>query len=344
MDPDPSSDARDVARRLAGENDALRRRVEMLAGVAEEAAYRAHFAAHDASGLEQRALAAEARLAQLRNMLPVRLARGAANQVRRRLSGRQATTPMPPVAEPSSDQRADAAAEVPSDTVPIVIIVRDRLEPLHQLVTWLEHAGLHDLVLVDNASTYPPLVAWLDECRYRVVRLPNNLGHRSPWIAGVIAEVGYDRPFVVTDPDVVPDDGCPLDALDHFRALLDANPDIDKVGFGLRIDDLPTHYALADEVRRWEARYWTDEIAPGVYRAAIDTTFALYRPGRWHRLDASLRTGPPYVARHLPWYADSANPTDEERYYYDHLDPSVNTWDQGRLPSWMQEHAQENNT
>jgi hypothetical protein len=340
---DPSDDARDTARRLAGENDALRRRVEMLAGVAEEAAYRAHFAALDAAGQEQRALAAEARLAQLRNMLPVRLARGAAQQISRRLRGLRTTTPPSPLAERSSDQRAHPA-NGPTATVPIVIIVRDRLEPLQQLVNWLERAGLHDVVLVDNASTYPPLVAWLDECSYRVVRLPHNLGHRAPWIAGVIAEVGYDRHFVVTDPDVVPDDACPLDALDHFRTLLDAHPDIDKVGFGLRIDDLPAHYALADEVRRWEARYWTDEIAPGVYRAAIDTTFALYRPGRWHRLDAALRTGPPYVARHIPWYANTASPTDEERYYHDHLDPSVNTWDQGRSPSWRHEHAQEHNT
>ena len=244
---------------------------------------------------------------------------------------------------PSHDQRSHPA-NGPTTTVPIVIIVRDRLEPLQQLVNWLERAGLHDVVLVDNASTYTPLVAWLDECPYRVVRLRHNLGHRAPWIAGVIAEVGYDRHFVVTDPDVVPDDACPLDALDHFRALLDAHLDVDKVGFGLRIDDLPAHYALGDDVRRWEAQFWTDAVAPGAYRAAIDTTFALYRPGRWHRLDAALRTGAPYVARHLPWYANTANPTDEERYYHDHLDPSVNTWDQGSLPSWMQEQAQENNT
>jgi hypothetical protein len=55
-----------------------------------------------------------------------------------------------------------------------------------------------------------------------------------------------------------------------------------------------------------------------------------------HRLDA-LRTGSPYLARHLPWYVDSSRPTDEDRYYRDHLDPAVNNWDQGADPDWKRQ-------
>ena len=38
-------------------------------------------------------------------------------------------------------------------TTPVIIIVRDRLEPLQLLVAWLERAGARHLVLLDNDST-----------------------------------------------------------------------------------------------------------------------------------------------------------------------------------------------
>jgi len=63
-----------------------------------------------------------------------------------------------------------------------------------------------------------------------------------------------------------------------------------------------------------------------------------------HAFESAVVFGDEIDLRSRALRADSANPTDEERYYHDHLDPSVNTWDQGRLPSWMQEQAQENNT
>lgn len=219
-------------------------------------------------------------------------------------------------------------------SVPVIITVRDRLSPLRELVAWLERAGHHDIWLVDNASTYTPLVEWLERTPHRVVRTGRNLGHRAPWLSGVVADVGQERHFVVTDPDVVPDEGCPLDAVDHLRSLFDRYPGVDKVGLGLRIDDLPATYRHRDAVVAWESQFWTDEVAPGVYRAPVDTTFCLYRPGLGHRDDNALRTGAPYVARHEPWYTDSAHPTDEDEYYRTHADPLVSNWDQEVLPGW----------
>ena len=222
----------------------------------------------------------------------------------------------------------------PAADIPVIVNVRDRLTPLLALVEWLERAGHTEIWLVDNSSTYPPLVAWLQQTRHHVVHAGANLGHRAPWLSGLIADIGVDSYFVVTDPDVVPDDGCPPDAVAHLRRLFDRYPDIDKVGLGLRIDDLPDAYAHRAEVVAWESRFWTDELAPGVFRAAVDTTFCLYRPGLGHRDDNALRTGPPYVARHVPWYVDSAALTDEDRYYRAHADPLVSNWDQEVLPGW----------
>ena len=222
-----------------------------------------------------------------------------------------------------------------AEQYPVFIPVRDRVTPLRQLVDWLERAGQEQIWLIDNASTYEPLLDYLAGTPHHVVRLEHNLGHRSPWLSGTVQRHAHLRWFVVSDPDVVPDDDCPLDALDHLRSVLERQHAFHKAGLGLRIDDLPAHYPLAADVRAWEAPFWTDEIEPGVYRANVDTTFAMYKPleGR-HRDDHALRTGAPYVARHLPWYADPAALSDEERYYRDHADRTMSNWDRDQLPRW----------
>jgi hypothetical protein len=218
---------------------------------------------------------------------------------------------------------------------PVFVPVRDRVTPLRALIDWLERAGQEHIWLIDNASTYEPLIAFLDETPHHVVRLDHNLGHRSPWMSGTVQRHAHGRHFVVTDPDVVPDPACPLDALDHFRSLLDRHHMFHKAGFGLRIDDLPDTYALAADVRAWEARFWQHEIEPGVYHADIDTTFAMYKPlDIRHDDHLSLRTGPPYVARHLPWYVRPGELSDEERHYRAHADPSISNWDRDQLPRW----------
>lgn len=224
-----------------------------------------------------------------------------------------------------------------SPKVPVFLIVRDRLGPLVELVDWLERAGTEEIWLVDNNSSYPPLLDYLATTPHEVVRTGKNFGHRSPWLSGTVQRHAHGRNFVVSDPDVIPDPACPLDAIDHFGSLLDRYPEIDKVGFGLRIDDLPDSYPLAASVRAWEQRFWRDEVEPGVFRADIDTTFALYRAlDRRHSEASALRTGAPYVARHAPWYNDPEHLSDDDRWYREHADTTTANWDRNELPRWKQ--------
>ncbi len=79
---------------------------------------------------------------------------------------------------------------------------------------------------------------------------------------------------------------------------------------------------------RCESNNFTRPVGDGLYRANIDTTFALYRPriglSRRPSLE-SYRMAEPYRIRHLPWYEDSDNVTDEDRYYKEHC-ACVTTW------------------
>lgn len=219
-------------------------------------------------------------------------------------------------------------------STPIVIVSRDRLSPLTELVEWLEANGYENLVIVDNCSTFEPLLTYLDRSPHHVVRLPENMGPvRSVWATGVLESVAGGRSFVVTDNDVVPDPGCPGDAVEFFAWVLNRYPSYAKAGFGLRIDDLPTTYEHAAQVKGWEQPFWSRRIRGNLYHAKIDTTFALYRPDSKFVLGPAVRTGAPYLARHVPWYANSAELSEEERYYRANARPDVNTWDRGeRIP------------
>jgi len=215
--------------------------------------------------------------------------------------------------------------------VPILLNCRDRLGCLAELVTWLERAGHEWIVFVDNDSSYPPLLEYFEQTPHTVLRLNRNIGHNAVWEAGVLDTLDHRGLYVVTDSDVVPDEQCPNDAVGRFADLLLGYSDVDKVGFGLRIDDLPKSYMFREQVILWESQFWEKEVEPGIFDASIDTTFALYRPTVRRPTLRALRTGKPYLARHSPWYSDSAAPSEEERYYRIHVAPGITNWTQDVL-------------
>lgn len=222
---------------------------------------------------------------------------------------------------------------VPRAEVPIIVICHNLLSDLRLLVEWLETAGHEQIILLDNTSTYPPLLDYLASSPHQVVRLPENLGHGSPWSSGLIHNLPRSLPYVVTDPDILPDPACPLDAVEYFQDLLLRHDAFDKAGFGLHLDDIPEWYPHREAVRHWESPYWENELADGVFTAHIDTTFAVCRPRTPYKVTESLRTGSPYVARHLPWYRNPAEPDDETAFFFDRRRDDIGYWNREQLPS-----------
>lgn len=219
--------------------------------------------------------------------------------------------------------------------VPVFIPVRDRLEPLKELINWCREAGLSEIYLIDNHSTYEPLLRFLAFSDCHVIYTKKNLGHRSPWLSGAVQRFSNQRIYIVSDPDVIPDPKCPLDVVQRITGLLKKYPEVVKVGLGLRIDDLPERNPLKNDVVNWEAQFWKNEVEPNVYLADIDTTFALYRPYKERQTHTPcLRTGFPYVAKHLPWYKAPEDLTEEDIYYREHANQTVSNWDSNSVSYW----------
>ena len=207
-------------------------------------------------------------------------------------------------------------------SVPIIINNFNRYDKLLILIQGLEKRGYHNIWIVDNDSTYPPLLEWYRSCPYKIVFLRENVGHLSIFKTGLY-KMFRNSYYAYTDSDLEICDECPDDFMEQFIKLLRRDPRVVKVGFSLKIDDIPDYYSNKDEVVNWERQFWKktvkSKINAKVYNSPIDTTFAVYKPwfkgGLVRFKDRHFRVGPPYVMRHLPWYLDNENLSEEDRYY-----------------------------
>ena len=199
---------------------------------------------------------------------------------------------------------------------PIFVISFNRVTALRQLVGWLRRAGMTSITIIDNHSTYLPLIEYYKTLDgVQMIMLPQNEGHDVFWNRGY--HLHQTTRFIVTDPDVVPDLHCPLDLALKMHQVADRIP-FSKVGPGLRIDNLPDHYHLKDLMLRSECGYWDESkrMPHGdAFFAQIDTTFALYEPGAGKWDGVHIRLDFPDVVEHLPWYDDSSQPNEERDFY-----------------------------
>ena len=129
----------------------------------------------------------------------------------------------------------------------------------------------------------------------------------------------------MTDPDIYLDN-VNGNILEVYAHLLKTMSQINVVGPMLRIDDIPKHYPLRERLltKSRHRKFHSAKVHATNYKggqiryifAKIDTTFGMYREGsQWHRLQNGIRVFAPYSAKHLDWYIDPKNMTEDQEYY-----------------------------
>ena len=213
---------------------------------------------------------------------------------------------------------------------PVIINNFNRLAYLQNMIEWLESVGMKNIFIIDNQSTYPPLIQFYSKIKYKVYLLDKNVGHEALWKTHLRMRFCQDY-YIYTDPDLFPVTECPPDFIEYFYKTLAKYTKYDKVGFSLKIDDLPEHYEHKQKVLDWEGQYWKNKVSEKLFHANIDTTFALYRPNTYdQRWEKAIRTGFPYMMKHLPWYLDNNNLNEEEKYYIEKA-TSASSWYEEKL-------------
>jgi hypothetical protein len=183
--------------------------------------------------------------------------------------------------------------------------------------------GLKEIILVDNGSTNRELLQWYKDCPYRVLFL-DNLGHKAPWLSGLIDQISTDL-YVVTDPDLDLSD-LPDDTLLHLAHLLRENPALEKVGLGLQTGNISPASPYYDHVQSYESLLQGGEVVAGAFvKASVDTTLAIHdrRVLSDYKI-CGVRTVAPYVARHIPWHVEV--PDAEFLYYLDHANAESSSY------------------
>lgn len=215
-------------------------------------------------------------------------------------------------------------------STPIYIISFNRLSYVKQMVEWLEKFKFTNINIIDNNSSYPPLIQYLKSINHKVHYMEKNYGHKVFWVSGKFDDVIKSSCYIVSDPDIAANDNLDPEFIKEFYRLLGEYPNITKVGFALEKNNLPENEENKI-VRKWEAQFWEHRIDDRleIYRANIDTTFALYRRGKLKTdtpvFYSAIRIAGDFTAKHLPWYKWNSF-TEEDQYYFDHANSKTASW------------------
>ncbi|MCA3360354.1 MAG: glycosyltransferase [Roseomonas sp.] len=215
--------------------------------------------------------------------------------------------------------------------LPILIPLFNNPSYCRMMVDQLLARGLSRITLIDNASTSAEMGQLLDamEQKVRVIRLKRNMGPKY-FARNWLFYLRLPPIFCVTDPDIQFNPRLPADFLTTLLALTEEHQ-IGKCGFALNIQDhhefrdIRLHFKGQDyDIVSWESQFWQQQIGATsagdpVFRADIDTTFALYNKKFFRRAKLgfyrALRVGGDFTARHLPWYRESGIGPAEARTY-----------------------------
>jgi FkbM family methyltransferase len=213
--------------------------------------------------------------------------------------------------------------------IPIYIPCFNNLTYVENMVNQLRALGCHKLIILNNQSTFPPLVEYLEALKSTatVIDLDCNQGPRH-LLESSLAFSMLPNYFCLTDPDLQLNPELPKDFLVKLVQLTEELK-VGKAGFSLDISDSSEmrqeKFTIAGQsyhIWDWEQQFWQQPIQSStqespVYQAAIDTTFALYNKKYFdpNSLFNAVRVAGNFTCKHLPWYQNNHLPPQEEAFY-----------------------------
>ena len=204
--------------------------------------------------------------------------------------------------------------ELSSLSNPLVLIPTYNNGPyLENCLQQFQTLGFNNFLVLDGGSSDRGTSAFLKTLSDSD-RLINLLGNPGPRFFFENHDFYRALPeiFVVTDPDLEFNSDLPEDFITTlFNLSLELKSG--KVGFALNIDgDLKRDEFFFGKrwttIKEWESQHWKDRVANSldleVYRAPIDTTFALYNKRFLDKKSffEGYRVAGSFTAKHLPWH------------------------------------------
>ena len=211
--------------------------------------------------------------------------------------------------------------------VPIIINNRNRYTYLKMMVNQLQSFGYKHIYILDNDSTYQPLLEYYKVVNAKVIFLKQNVGYKALWETDAFEQFKNNY-YVYSDPDILLQSDCPKDFVYQLYVHLNNYLGKEKAGVALKIDDLPDYYKLKNDVLKWENVNWKKRLKENVYDALVDTTLALYKPLAYGNAEecSAIRVAGKLSAQHLPWYVDSENISEEELFYKNNAKSTSSYW------------------
>jgi hypothetical protein len=193
--------------------------------------------------------------------------------------------------------------------IPCLIISYNNITFVKKICKRISENITNNIIIIDNNSSFGPMVDFLDNCKFKTIRLNHNHGHEAYKLQQVSDIVGSI--FLLTDPDIEIAKSVNRDVIEKMIELSEFYK-IPKVGLALEINSDNIRKDIKYEnltIKEWESKYWNNRVADQeleMYWADIDTTFCLVNKNYWDKADnwPYIRIAGKYTSKHLPWYED----------------------------------------
>lgn len=203
--------------------------------------------------------------------------------------------------------------------IPIIINNRNLLTwPSKMLDACKTFEDVGEIIIVDNDSTYEPLIEWYKTNPCEIIYSKNN-GQSCPWIINLPNKLGC-KYYVVTDPDLDLTD-TPKDSLIYIREKMQKYQEYSKIGLSLSNWQVSQNSPYYHHLKTWAIVNWDENsITDGLLVNQIfDTTFGLYDLDKNIHTYKNCSTNTPYSAKHIPWEITNDTISDLKNKNYEYF-------------------------